>query len=82
MVVKINISMPKDMLEELDRAARESHTSRSAFLAQAVKDYLEKLEEERKKERRRKAADEIDRLRKKFGGWDGTAEILKWRDRH
>jgi len=69
-------------LEELDRAARESHTSRSAFLAQAVKDYLEKLEEERKKERRRKAADEIDRLRKKFGGWDGTAEILKWRDRH
>ena len=82
MVVKINVSMPKDVLEELDRAARESHTSRSAFLAQAVKDYLEKLEEERKKERRRKAADEIDRLRKKFGGWDGTAEILKWRDRH
>jgi len=82
MVVKINVSMPKDMLEELDRVARESHTSRSAFLAQAVKDYLEKLEEERKREKRRKAAAEIDRLREKFGGWDGTAEVLKWRDRH
>jgi len=82
MVVKINVSIPKDVLEELDRAARESHTSRSAFLAQAVKDYLEKLEEERKREKRRKAAAEIDRLREKFGGWDGTAEVLKWRDRH
>jgi len=82
MVVKINVSIPKDVLEELDRAARESHTSRSAFLAQAVKNYLEKLEEERKREKRRKAAAEIDRLREKFGGWDGTAEVLKWRDRH
>ena len=82
MVVKINVSMPKDVLEEVDRAARDSHTSRSAFLAQAVKDYLEKLEEERKREKRREAAAEIDRLREKFGGWDGTAEVLKWRDRH
>ena len=82
MVVKINISMPKDMLEELDRAARESHTSRSAFLAQAVKHYLNEKEEERQMEKRHKAAAEIDRLREKFGGWDGTVEVLKWRDRH
>ncbi len=82
MVVKINVSMPKDMLEELDRAARESHTSRSAFLAQAVKDYLEKLEEERKRKKRREAAESIRKIAEKIGPWDGTAEILKWRDRH
>jgi metal-responsive CopG/Arc/MetJ family transcriptional regulator len=79
---KVNVSLPDDVLHELDKAAREAHTSRSAFLAQAVKHLIEELEEEKRKERRLQAAAAIDRIREEFGPWDGTAEILKWRDLH
>ena len=82
MVIKVNISMPEKVLKELDKAANEANTSRSAFLTEAVKHYLEEKEEEKERERRLKAAKTIDRLREEFGPWDGTAEVLKWRDRH
>ena len=79
---KVNVSLPQDVLRELDKAARDSRTSRSAFLAQAVKHYLEQKEEQQQSETRRQAAAAIDRFRKTYGGWDGTAEVLRWRDRH
>ncbi|MBM2831379.1 MAG: 1 protein [Dehalococcoidia bacterium] len=82
MVVKVNVSLPEQVLQDIDRAARENHTSRSAFLVLAVKHYLEEKEEAAALERRRKAAEGIDRFREKFGNWDATAELLKWRDRH
>jgi len=81
-LAKINVSLPQDVLTELDKAARDSRTSRSAFLAEAVKRYLQQKEEEQNRETRRQAAAAIDRFRKKHGGWDGTAEVLRWRDRH
>jgi len=81
-VAKVNVSLPGALLEKLDEAARETHTSRSAFLAEAVERYLKEMEEEKLKEQRRRAAVDIDRIREEFGPWDGTAEILKWRDRH
>ena len=79
---KVNVSLPDDVLRELDKAAHESHASRSAFLAQAVQHYLEEQEEAKQRERGRKAAEVIDRFREQFGAWDGTAEVLRWRDRH
>ncbi|MBI2849404.1 MAG: type II toxin-antitoxin system HicB family antitoxin [Chloroflexi bacterium] len=82
MVAKVNVSFPQEVLQELDRAARECHTSRSAFLVQAVKRYLEEKEEERKKEQRLRAAASIRRIAEELGPWDGTAEILGWRDAH
>jgi metal-responsive CopG/Arc/MetJ family transcriptional regulator len=82
MVIKINVSMSKETLNKLDAAAREAKSTRSALLSRAVIHYLEEKEEEKLKERQRKAAEEIDRIREKFGPWDGTAEVLKWRDRH
>ncbi|RLC95735.1 MAG: hypothetical protein DRI40_05120 [Chloroflexi bacterium] len=69
-------------MSALDQAARQAHTSRSALLCQAVKHYLDALEQEPQKEKRRQAAARTDRFREKFGGWDGTAEVLRWRDRH
>jgi metal-responsive CopG/Arc/MetJ family transcriptional regulator len=81
-VAKINVSLPEDVLRELDKAARDARTSRSAFLAEAVKHYLEQKEEEQQSETRRQAAASIDRFRETYGGWDGTAEVLRWRDRH
>jgi metal-responsive CopG/Arc/MetJ family transcriptional regulator len=82
MVVKINVSIPEETLEKLDAAAREAGSSRSALLSQAVKHYLEEKEAEKLKERQRKAAEDIDRIRESVPAWDGTAEVLKWRDRH
>lgn len=82
MVVKINVSILEGLLRELDKAAAEAKLSRSALLAEAVRHYLEEKEEERRLEKRRQAAQEIDRIREQVGPWDATAEVLKWRDRH
>ncbi|MDO8691747.1 MAG: ribbon-helix-helix protein, CopG family [Dehalococcoidia bacterium] len=82
MVAKINVSLPEDVLEKLDLAARESHASRSAVLVQAIKRYLKEQEEEKRLERRRRAAERITKLAEELGPWDGTAEVIKWRDMH
>ncbi len=79
---KINVSLSETILTELDKAARESHTSRSAFLAQAVSRFLEERDKEQRIAKRQEAAAIMDRFREEFGGWDGTDEVLKWRDRH
>jgi metal-responsive CopG/Arc/MetJ family transcriptional regulator len=82
MVVKINVSIPKDVLEELDKAASVAKASRSAFLTEAVKHYIEEKEALRQLELRRKAAKTIDRIREKAPAWDATSELLKWREKH
>jgi metal-responsive CopG/Arc/MetJ family transcriptional regulator len=82
MVVKINISISEDTLEKVDAAAKEAKTSRSGLLSQAVLKYLKEKEEEKSLYRRKKASDEIDRIRETYGPWDGTAEVIKWRDQH
>ena len=79
---KVNVSLSQEVLQDLDKAARESRTSRSAFLTRAVRHYLEEKEEEQRRERGKQAAVAIDRFREEFGGWDGTCEVLKWRDSH
>jgi len=82
MGVKINVSISEDILKELDEAAHEAKTSRSAFMTKAVKHFLEEKKEEKLRERRRQAVREIDLIREKVGPWDATAEVLKWRDKH
>ena len=82
MVVKINVSISKEVLEQLDQAANESKTSRSSFLTQAVKHFLEERKEAKQRESRRRAAEKIIKIAEKIGPWDATAEVLKWRDRH
>ena len=79
---KVNISISQEVLQNLDKAAHESRTSRSAFLTRAVRYYLEERNAAQQREKCEQAAVAIDRFREEFGGWDGTAEILKWRDSH
>ena len=81
-MAKVNVSLPEDVLESLDKAARQARTSRSAFLAEAVAHYIVEKEEEVKKRKQKAAAAQMDRLRDKYGGWGGTAEGLKWREKH
>ena len=82
MVVKINVSIPEEVLAKLDAAARESRSSRSALLSRAVMHFLEEREAERKRERRLQAADRIIKIAEEIGPWNGTAEVLKWRQKH
>jgi metal-responsive CopG/Arc/MetJ family transcriptional regulator len=82
MVMKINISIRKEILEKLDNAASEANSSRSALMTQAVLHYLEEKEKEKIRLQRQEAIQSIRNIAKKLGPWDGTEEILKWRDSH
>ena len=82
MVAKVNVSLPEKVLTELDRAAREAHVTRSALLVKAITRFLEEQEEEHRRQKRVRAAANMDRFREQYGDWDGTAEVLKWRDLH
>jgi metal-responsive CopG/Arc/MetJ family transcriptional regulator len=81
-VMKINVSMPEDIIKMLDESARENNSSRSALLTLAAKRYLGDEKEKKERERRHQATKRIFKLAEEFGSWDGTAEIIKWRDRH
>ena len=81
-MAKVNVSLPGTLLEKLDQAARETRTSRSAFLAEAVERYLKEMEEEKLREQRRRAAASMREIAELIGPWDGTEEILKSRDSH
>ena len=80
--MKINISIEKEVLEELDTAARNENTSRSAFMTEAVRHFLEEKKEVKRKERRRQAAKDIDRIREQAEPWDASGEIIGWREKH
>jgi metal-responsive CopG/Arc/MetJ family transcriptional regulator len=82
MVVKINVSISEELLARIDQAAREARSSRSALLSRAVEHFLEELAEKKKREAQIQAVKDIDRVREMYGPWDGTAEVLKWRDLH
>ena len=82
MVVKVNVSMPAEIIKKLDEAAREARSSRSALLTQAAILYLEAKENEKIQESQRQAARDIDRIRESVKPWDATAEVLKWRNLH
>ena len=82
MVTKINISIKEELLQKMDQAAREAHVTRSALIAQAVEHLMAEKEREKRKEKMQKAAETMDRFREKFGNWDATSEVLKWRELH
>jgi metal-responsive CopG/Arc/MetJ family transcriptional regulator len=82
LVVKINVSISKEVLEQVDRAARESKTSRSSFLTLAVMHFLEERREAKQRDRGRKAADKIVQIADKIGPWNAAEELLSWRSRH
>ena len=45
MTAKTALSLPDDMLREVDARASQLETSRSAFIQRAIADYLRRLEE-------------------------------------
>lgn len=81
---KINITLSEEELSQIDDFAERRSSTRSSFIREAVKSYMERARTEEEEKRRRKrmqeAALDIRKLRKKAGDWDGVSEIRKWRD--
>jgi len=84
MTTKINISLPEEMLKEIEHSARARHTTRSGFIREAAVAYLENLRKAeavtKLKRQRLKAADTQDSIREEAGVYDATGELRKWRD--
>lgn len=83
-MVRINTILSEDTLEKIDTIIKEKKESRSSFLREAAERLIEEYrllkEAEVLKERRKRAIEAQDRLRKKAGKWDGVSEIRKWRE--
>jgi CopG family transcriptional regulator/antitoxin EndoAI len=81
---KIMISVPEEMLCELDHEAREEHRSRSEFIREAVRLFLEVKKSKTIPGRISKIQNAIavqDSLANadSVQNWNGTEEIRKWR---
>ena len=53
-VYKVNVSLPEDLVGEIDEAARELGLSRSGFIAEAATRYVTDVQNLSAEERRRK----------------------------
>jgi CopG family transcriptional regulator / antitoxin EndoAI len=81
---KIMISVPEEMLCELDHEARQEHRSRSEFIREAVRLFLEVKKSKTipgRISRIQNAVAVQDSLASKDSvqNWNGTEEIRKWR---
>jgi len=82
---KIMISVPEEMLSEMDREARDDHRSRSEFIREAVRHFLEfkrshniprnisKIQEAVEVQEALAEGDTIE-------DWNGTDVIRRWRE--
>jgi metal-responsive CopG/Arc/MetJ family transcriptional regulator len=82
---KIMVSIPEEMLSELDQTAKEDHRSRSEFIREAVRLFLQVRKS-------RSVPNQDSRIRKAIAvqdtlaasdtakEWNGTYEIRKWRE--
>ena len=85
-MVRISTVFRKDILEEIDRIAKEKGKSRSRLLREAAQSYIKQYQiqraEEMKKKKIKTSMEVQDRIREKSGKWDSVSELRKWRDRH
>ena len=83
-VTKINISIPQEILDEIDRVSKEENLSRSELLRLAFKIYVDVLKEERREKKKQKSIEKAievqDEIRGAIGNVDLIKELRKWRD--
>ena len=85
-MVRINAVFPEDTLVKIDAIAKDKKKSMSSFLREAaeklIEEYQRQKAEEIKRERRKRAIETQDKLKKKAGKWNGVSEVRKWRELH
>ncbi len=62
-MVKINVSIPEDFLEEIDRYKKIKNITRSRFIIDAAKIYFNTIESELAAERKKKAVERLKKTR-------------------
>ena len=82
-MVRINLSISEELLEEVDSYRYLIKENRSAFIAKALIGYFNVIDREVLDKKRKKAIDEIKDSRRKISdklsGWDSTSDIRKLR---
>jgi metal-responsive CopG/Arc/MetJ family transcriptional regulator len=83
--VKISILLQEDIIEEIDRIAKETGKSRSRLLRDTAQSYIKQYQIQKAEEMKRKkiktSMEVQGRIREKSGKWDSVSELRKWRDR-
>jgi metal-responsive CopG/Arc/MetJ family transcriptional regulator len=84
-MAKINISLPDELLADLDALAAELERSRSGLVAEATARYVASIHDERAEAERRtridRAMEDMRRLAEEIEPFDSTAAIRADRDR-
>ncbi|MDO8881036.1 MAG: ribbon-helix-helix protein, CopG family [Coriobacteriia bacterium] len=84
-MAKINISIPDELLADVDALASELERSRSGLVAEATARYVASVKDERAEAERRTRIDEAmaeaRAIGRKVGSFDSTAAIRADRDR-
>jgi hypothetical protein len=82
---KINISLSKDILDEMDSVGREENLTRSELLRRAFITYREVLALRREEDKKRLAISEAikiqDEIRSILGEADLTKDLSAWREK-
>ena len=82
-MVRVNVFLSDQLLDEINRQAREEEITRSALIQAVVEKYIEAKrrvrEEEQKRKKMQEACRKMDALAKKLGNWDPQATIRKFR---
>ncbi|MFW6131052.1 MAG: ribbon-helix-helix domain-containing protein [Candidatus Aminicenantaceae bacterium] len=83
-LTKINISIPQEILDEIDRVSKEENKTRSELLRMAFKIYLDVLKEERREKKKQKSIEKAiqihEEIHDEIGNIDLIQELRKWRD--
>ncbi|MFZ3106408.1 MAG: hypothetical protein WA105_03405 [Candidatus Hydromicrobium sp.] len=84
-MAKILLSIPDEVLEEIDRYKERKKIKRSQFFLEAIDNYFKVLMTEEYFDRRKKAVERIKKTSKKImkagiKDWDPVKEIRKFRD--
>ena len=77
-MARINVFLDEDLLKWVNKKA--GRKKRSAFIQKALREYLEKLEDDERRRKMEKASRQMDKLAQRLGEWDPTILIRKIRD--
>jgi metal-responsive CopG/Arc/MetJ family transcriptional regulator len=83
-MARVNVFLNDQLLDEINRQAKEEGINRSALIQAAVEKYIEAKrrgrQEAQKRGKMQDASRKMDALAKKLGEWDPQATIRKFRD--
>lgn len=84
-MAKILLSIPDEVLEEIDRYKERKKIKRSQFFLKAINNYFKVIMAEEYFDRRKKVVEQIKKTSEKvmkagIKEWDPTSEIRKFRD--